>query len=107
MARKAADLRARSLYLRPELGTQQEDREQDHRHPRRPRLAVPGRRAGQGERHDAPRRLAAGIRGWSVNGYQRFLPRDGTRTTAHGAAEVAEAAEAEALLKPAEVCLRD
>ena len=50
-----------------------------------------------------------------MSGYQRFLPRDGTRTTAHAAAELAEAAEvkaiqgvraAEALLKPAEVCPR-
>jgi hypothetical protein len=50
-----------------------------------------------------------------MSGYQRFLPRDETRTTAHPVAEVAEAAEAaevkaferdraaEALLKPAEV----
>ena len=47
-----------------------------------------------------------------MSGYQRFLPRDGTRTTAHAAAEAAEVAEvkairglraAEALLKPAEV----
>jgi hypothetical protein len=47
-----------------------------------------------------------------MSAYQRFLPRDGTRTTAHVIAEAAEAAEvkaaqgspgAEALLKPAEV----
>jgi hypothetical protein len=47
-----------------------------------------------------------------MSGYQRFLPRDGTRTTVHAVAEVAEAAEVEAaqglwtaevLLKPAEV----
>ena len=51
-----------------------------------------------------------------MSGYQRFLPRDGTRTTARAVAEVAEAAEdkapqgsptAETLLKPAEVCLRE
>jgi hypothetical protein len=47
-----------------------------------------------------------------MSGYQRFLPRDGTRTTVHAVAEVAEAAEvqaaqgfcaAEVLLKPAKV----
>jgi hypothetical protein len=47
-----------------------------------------------------------------MSAYQRFLPRDGTRTTAHVIAEAAEAADvkaaqgspgAEALLKPAEV----
>jgi hypothetical protein len=54
-----------------------------------------------------------------VRAYQRFLPRDGTRTTARVIAEAAEAAEAaevkaaqaspaaEALLKPAEVRWRD
>jgi hypothetical protein len=50
-----------------------------------------------------------------MSGYQRFLPRDGTRTTVRAVAEVAEAAEVEArqgfwaaevLLKPAEVCPR-
>ena len=50
----------------------------------------------QGERHHAARGLAAGIRGCSMSGYQRFLPRDGTRTTAHAVAEVAEAAEVQA-----------
>jgi hypothetical protein len=44
-----------------------------------------------------------------MSGYQRFLPRDGTRTTAHAVAEAAEVKaiqglrDAEALLKPAEV----
>jgi hypothetical protein len=54
-----------------------------------------------------------------MSAYQRFLPRDGTRTTAHAVAEVAEAAEAaevkategvraaEALLKFAEIRPRD
>ena len=51
-----------------------------------------------------------------MSAYQRFLSRDGKLATAHTLAEVAEAAEvqavqvgraAEALLKPAEVCLRD
>jgi hypothetical protein len=47
-----------------------------------------------------------------MSGYQRFLPRDGTRTTVHAVAEVAEVAEVEAVhglraaegaLKPAEL----
>jgi hypothetical protein len=51
-----------------------------------------------------------------MSAYQRFLPRDGTRTTAHAVAEVAEAAEvkatqgvraAEALLKFAQIHPRD
>jgi hypothetical protein len=51
-----------------------------------------------------------------MSAYQRFLPRDGTRTLAHALAEAAEPAEveaggglrvAEALLKPAEVRPRD
>ena len=51
-----------------------------------------------------------------MSAYQRFLSRDGRLTAAHALAEVAEAAEveavqvgraAEALLKPAEVCPRD
>ena len=116
MVGQAADLRAGSLYLRAEPGARQEDRQQDHRHPRGSRLAGAPGRPGQSERHDAPRRLAAGIRGCPMSAYQRFLPRDGMRTTAHVIAEVAEAAEveaaqaspaAEALLKPAEVRPRD
>jgi hypothetical protein len=47
-----------------------------------------------------------------MSAYRRFLPRDGTRTTVHSCAEIAEAAEveaihgfqaAEAVLKPAEL----
>ena len=52
-----------------------------------------------GERHHAARGLAPGIRGWSMSGYQRFLPRDATRMTVRAVAEVAEAAEVQAQLK--------